>query len=252
MMIYTHDAKPGISWFVKARNAEKQYAAKLRQVSRAIGDLVKGFETFDPETLGQLDRALKRYSRVIEPWARAQARRMLADVSNRDQQAWNRHVKHLGIEMRRTVEDTPIGRLLQQRLEDQVGLIKSLPIEAAERVHRLTLEGLSDSTRASEIAKEIMRTGHVTESRAVMIARTEVSRTANELTRARAEHVGSDGYIWRTSGDADVRKLHRKLEGKFFRWDDPPVTGENGERSLPGGIYNCRCWAEPVLPDVIQ
>jgi uncharacterized protein with gpF-like domain len=104
-------------------------------------------------------------------------------------------------------------------------------------------------------------------SHARLIARTETARTASVLTEVRAKSVGSEGYIWRTSLDADVRpkigtpnfaKLntlamgsHRKLEGTFHRWDDPPIASENGERAHPGQIYNCRCWPEPVLPDRI-
>jgi SPP1 gp7 family putative phage head morphogenesis protein len=112
------------------------------------------------------------------------------------------------------------------------------------------MEGLSNAGRASEISAEIMRSGHVAKSRADLIARTEVGRAAATITQARAEHVESEGYIWRTAGDSAVRERHKKLAGKFFKWDEPPVTGENGERSLPGAIYNCRCYPEVVLPDV--
>lgn len=246
------DTKPGAAWFARVRNAEKRYEARLKQVARAVGDLVKGFETLDPDNLAKLDHALTGYANILRPWARSQGQRMIADVSARDLNAWRKHTKHMGFEMRKLLQEAPVGRLLKQRLEDQVDLITSLPLEAAQRVHHLTREGLADSTRASEIAKAILSSGEVTKSRAMLIARTEVSRTSSELMRARAKHVDSEGYIWRTSEDADVRPLHKKLNGKFFRWDEPPVTGENGERSLPGGIYNCRCWAEPVLPDVIH
>ncbi|MFX5937705.1 phage head morphogenesis protein, partial [Acinetobacter baumannii] len=82
-------------------------------------------------------------------------------------------------------------RVLQELLAEQVDLITSIPREAGQRVHELTLKGLEDSTRASEIAKEIMRSGEVAKSRAMLIARTEVSRTATSLTQARAQFVGS-------------------------------------------------------------
>ena len=118
------------------------------------------------------------------------------------------------------------GRVMQQLLAEQVTLIQSIPLEAAQRVHRLTLEGVENSTRASEIAKEILRTEEVTTSRAVLIARTETARTAATLTQARAEHIGADSYIWRTSGDSTVRSDHRALNGKIFQWNNPPVADE--------------------------
>lgn len=136
---------------------------------------------------------------------------------------------------------------MQGRLAEQVALIKSLPIEAAQRVHALTIEGLENGTRAAEIAKEIRRSGEVSESRANLIARTEVSRTASALTQARAQHIGSEGYIWRTSGDSDVRHSHAQMNGRFVRWDSPPTL--DGMTGHAGEYPNCRCYPEPVIPE---
>ena len=44
----------------------------------------------------------------------------------------------------------------------------------------------------------------------------------------------------------DVMTLLR-LNGKKFRWDDPPVVDiRTGERGHPGMDKHCRCYAEPV------
>ena len=127
----------------------------------------------------------------------------------------------------------------------------SLPLDAAQRVHELTTGALYEGARANEIAAEIMKTGEVTRSRANLIARTEVGRSATTLTQARAESVGSVGYIWRTARDYDVRQRHKELEGTFHAWNDPPVATDPGQRPIrahAGSIFNCRCYAEPVLP----
>jgi len=125
-------------------------------------------------------------------------------------------------------------------LAEQVTLIQSIPIEAAQRVHRLTLAGLEDSTRFQEIAKEIKNSTGVAESRAVLIARTEVARTSTTLTQARAEHIGSEGYFWETAGDSTTRKSHREMQGKFVKWSDPPTL--DGLKGHAGCTPNCRCW----------
>ena len=111
------------------------------------------------------------------------------------------------------------------------------------------VKGIEGAERPSAVAEAIYATGHVTKGRANLIARTEVARTSSKLVEARARHVGSDGYIWRTAGDADVRREHRVLNGKYFRWGDPPVAGSAGERAHAGQIYNCRCVPEPVVPE---
>ena len=196
----------------------------------------------------KLRRLLDKYAQTIRPWADETAKKMVLDVTRRDEKFWAEQSRNMAGALREEIKSTPIGAVLRQRTREAAALITSLPLEAAQRVERLAVRQLSGGARAGELAREIMRTGHVTESRANLIARTETSRTASLLQQTRAEYVGSEGYIWRTAGDADVREVHRRLAGKFFRWDSPPVAGENGERSHPGGIYNCRCWAEIVLP----
>jgi uncharacterized protein with gpF-like domain len=80
-----------------------------------------------------------------------------------------------------------------------------------------------------------------------VFARTGVSTTATELTKARAVHIGSSGYLWRTSRDSDVRPTHRVMEGKFIAWNDPPEI--DGYRAHCGEFANCRCWPEVQIPD---
>lgn len=191
---------------------------------------------------------LEKYAQALEPWAIQTASRMLAGVNKRDESAWAELTREMSLGIRREVRTAPTGELMRKLLAEQVTLIKSLPLDAAQRVHELTLKGLEDSTRASEIAREIARSGEVTSARATLIARTEVARTASTLTQSRALHVGSVEYIWRTAGDSDVRPSHREMAGKVVRWDTPPRLSD-GTVTHAGQIYNCRCYPEPILPE---
>jgi SPP1 gp7 family putative phage head morphogenesis protein len=238
--------------FRRVRNAERTYLAQLRKVGTRVGKLVGRYvRQQQPGTMAQLTAALQDYSRALAPWARTTARAMLVEVARYDERAWQEHTAGMARAVREEITNAPTGAMLRERLQEQVELITSLPLEAAERVHSLTTQALTDSTRAGEIAKEILRTGEVTENRAKLIARTEVGRTAVELTRARAVHIGSEGYIWRTAGDADVRKSHREMEGKFVAWETPPTLSD-GTVTHAGAIYNCRCYPEPVIPETFH
>ena len=67
------------------------------------------------------------------------------------------------------------------------------------------------------------------------------------FARARAVGIGSPGYTWRSSRDAQTCPRCRSLEGKRFGWGKPPAGGHPGENGCcPDGW--CRCWAEAVLP----
>ncbi len=212
-----------------------------------MGAIINGFPAGDPEYLPTISNILRRYADALTEWAEATAGRMLAEVSGQDAKTWMAMSEEMGKALRDEIRNAPTGEVMRGLLAEQVTLIKSLPLDAAQRVHELTLKGIEDGTRASEIAKEIMRSGEVSASRARLIARTEVSRTASTLTQARAQHVGSTGYIWRTSGDSDVRHSHAKMNGKFVAWDEPPTL--DGMTGHAGCLPNCRCYPEPVIPE---
>jgi SPP1 gp7 family putative phage head morphogenesis protein len=145
------------------------------------------------------------------------------------------------------IRTAPTGEALRRLLDEQVHLITSLPLDAAERVHEIATKQLYSGDRADVLAKQILRSGDVSKSRANLIARTEVARAASGLVQARATHVGSEGYVWRTANDRDVRKSHKGMSGKFVRWDSPPVLDKM--RGHAGQFPNCRCYPEPVVPD---
>ncbi len=259
--------------FEHARRAEYQYAAAIRRVCKHIEDIIKGFQdsntALTPDQLDQLTGILTRYAKIIKPWAAAVAKRMLHEVARRNERAWKLRIESMGQAMRKEIYTAPIGTVVAESLARQVDLITSLPTAAAERVQNLAVGNLYTGARYSVIAEEIMATGLVMKSRANLIARTEVARASTEITKARAEYIGSPGYIWRTVGDEVVRPSillppaefarlntfakgsHRKLNGTFHRWDTPPISGQKGERSHPGCIYNCRCTPEPIIPDVL-
>ncbi len=170
-------------------------------------------------------------------------------MARRNLKGW----KQSGDDIRRALlvelEQAPTGSLYAQLMQSQVTLIKSLPRQAAERVHELTTTAMTTGVRANTIAAAILETGKVSAAKAKTIARTEVSRTASNFTQARSIAAGSEGYIWRTSGDGDVRDTHKKMNGKFVRWDSPPKTDKNLAPYHAGCGPNCRCYPDPVLPE---
>lgn len=232
----------------KTAKNERWYARQLRKVSRHIGDIIGAFPPGDSASEPVIRRALNDYSDLITSWASATAARMLQGVRKEDDQAWRSRSIEMSVALRDEILNAPTGALMRARLDEQVALIKSLPLDAANRVHEWTLLGLEDAGRAKEVAEAIKNSEDVSANRATLIARTEVARTASLLTEARAKHVGSEGYIWRTSNDSDVRESHREMNGKYVPWAAPPTLSD-GTTTHAGQIYNCRCYPEPIIPD---
>jgi len=232
---------------VRTRGIELRYGSQLTKVAQQVGAIVQPFTAGDMSQVPTITHLLNAYANMLTAWATQTASNMLMDVALRDEQTWKVLARDMGRALREEIRTAPTGEVMRRLLADQVGLIQSIPREAAERVHRLTLEGIENSSRASAIATEIMRSGEVAKSRAMLIARTEVTRTATTLTEARAVHIGSPGYIWRTAGDGDVRPSHKEMNGQFVPWNKPPTL--DGMTGHAGCLPNCRCYAEPVIPD---
>lgn len=51
-----------------------------------------------------------------------------------------------------------------------------------------------------------------------------------------------DTFDWQTQEDNNVRKTHRKMNKKTFRWDNLPKI--DGEEVEPGSQWGCRCYAK--------
>lgn len=236
--------------FLAGRKAEAQYRRQLLGVPRQIDKLVRGMAPdgiLKQPALSRLIDILTRYGEILRPWSESVAWRMIQDVAKRDAAAWRAHGQMIGRALKLEIENAPTGAAMRKLLAARVDEITSIPRDAAKRLLHLTAEAQLKGTRASEIAAEILKSGEVSASGAKMLARTGVSTTATNLTRARAEYVGSVGYIWRTARDGDVRPSHRAMEGQFVRWDKPPEL--DGYAAHCGEFANCRCGPEVVLPE---
>jgi SPP1 gp7 family putative phage head morphogenesis protein len=234
-----------------ARTAESSYNSRLRAVARQIDAIVRGYAPDGVIENENVTKALRWYAELLKPWATSVAKYMVADVARRNERAWRQNGDDLSRAIQSEILYAPTGQLFTGLMNDQVELITSLPLDAAKRVHEITTEAMSTTgVRAKAISEQILATGEVSASRARLIARTEVARTASSFTQARARFAGSLGYIWRTSKDSDVRPTHQKMNGVYVAWDKPPKTDASLDPYHAGCGPNCRCYPDPVLPDL--
>lgn len=238
--------------FARVQNAQANYQAQLRRIARQVGDIIRAYPVGDPAAVAALQSLLRDYAQLLRPWAYAAAARMIAEVMRRDETAWFRHAAMIGVELKREMLGPgPLGETMRRLVEDQVALITSIPIDAGRDVQQKSREYWSGGIRYDELRDYIFQRAPVTVNRATLIARTETAKTASAVTQSRAQFVGSTHYVWTSVRDRDVRRLHKLLHGTVQAWDDPPVAEENGDRHHPGNFPNCRCFATPILPDVI-
>ena len=163
---------------------------------------------------------------------------------------WKRTVKStLGVDV---FEDYYNGanyqRLVDDWIEDNVELVKSVPSDALSELEKIVMDGWYNSRSTKSIMKDIQETFKTSKSKAKLLANDQTAKLCAKLTQYQQQDAGCEEYIWSASDDARVRDRHRDLHGKKFRWDDPPVVDEKtGRRCHPGEDYNCRCIAIPVF-----
>ena len=140
-----------------------------------------------------------------------------------------------------------VGQRVRELVSDNSRYIKTLPTEWAEYASRqaakMTINGKSPEEIEEELRKNIPE--HM-QKNLKTIARTEASKANSAIAQARAEDIGIPCYFWRTCKDEKVRPSHRKMEGVVCFWNDPPAP-EGREFYHPGGTYNDRCYAEPII-----
>ena len=116
-------------------------------------------------------------------------------------------------------------------------------VRLRKRVQRNAFAGY----RSSQLVKEIEHDYQVSHNKARFLARQETSLLMSQFREERYKSAGVDSYRWSTSGDERVRPFHKRLNGKVFTWDNPPIVDENGKRAHPGQDFGCRCIAIPLV-----
>ena len=152
--------------------------------------------------------------------------------------------KVLGVDLFR--QEPYLQGILDSYANTNANLITTLSQRHISGVENIAMEAVRQGLPISAVEERIRKLVGKTEANIRLIARDQVSKLNGQLTKVRQTALGVKQYVWRTSLDERVRASHRVKEGVVYSWDKPPAdTGH------PGEDYQCRCYAEPVLEDLI-
>lgn len=137
-----------------------------------------------------------------------------------------------------------IGPLMRVWEAENLRLIKSIPIQYLDNLQGRIVAAVARGESLRSLTAFVRDTYRLPMERAELIARDQIGKLNGRLTGYRQTNVGVSEYRWRGTLDARERDAHVAREGKVISWDTPPDDGH------PGEPIRCRCWAEPVLPDL--
>lgn len=252
MMPRKHTAKD--LWMPK-RRIEIKYKSALKKLMDKMYKHIK-----DCKTTAEIVRKLKKFaeSKEFKEYAERASMQMVTALFSDAGKTWREAAKHntqgKGIyEALKKEMQSPIGGYVREQVRNNADLIKSIPLDLARDVTEHVGKESMKGRRASSIAEDLQElVPSMSNRKATLIARTEVSKASTALTRARSENIGIKWYIWRTSEDQRVRSSHSHMEGVLINWDNPPSPEKLiGMRHIgyyhAGNIFNCRCYPEPVV-----
>lgn len=202
-------------------------------VEQAMRDFV-----FSKETEEYIDKAIN--SMINEQ--RVGSAKSWRDLAKRRSAIGKEITEYIKNEMKGSV-----GRRVGELVSENSSYIKTLPAQWADYASKLAFRMTVEGKRPEEIEAELRKVipEHM-QKNLKTIARTESAKANAAIAQARAEDIGIPCYIWRTCKDERVRPSHARMEGVVCFWNNPPSPEGTGFYH-PGGTYNCRCYAEPII-----
>lgn len=241
-------------WKMK-RIIEKAYANAIKKLIQGLQDELKNLDS--PFLITSTIKSLARQPTFIKK-AEALAKGMITQLFSDNVKSW-RQAANKGSQGKMIYKELQKGLTGQIRvtfnelINQNANYISSLPLDIAKYVDRRIAKGVLEGKRATDIRDEILRYyPHISETRAQLIARTETSKAQTALTRVRAQAIGLNWYVWRTSEDSRVRKSHSHMEGVLINFNYPPsperlINKKSYGNYNAGDIFNCRCYPEPLI-----
>lgn len=208
--------------------SHSQFVRKMRRIDERLAQIspaeiagqIKLSDLFDA-TLWKVDQNFRKIIKgiTIAPKLTAEQRRRIADEWQDNMELW----------------------------------IKDFAAEEIQRLRKSVSKNVFAGARYEKMISTIQKSYGVSERKAKFLAQRETKLLVSKFNEVRFQSAGIDEYMWGcVAGTAKhpVRPAHKKLEGKIFAWDNPPITSEPGQpvrRNNPGLDYKCRCFAKPVV-----
>jgi uncharacterized protein with gpF-like domain len=154
-----------------------------------------------------------------------------------------------------TSMSTPRMRaILEASAQSSVAQITRIPAKYLGDVQMQVMSAITTGSGLAQLVPYLTKRYKGDVRHAQLTALGQVRKVSESVNAARMQSLGGEEYVWMvTGGERYPRELHHEvLNGKTFRYDDPPVIqrakGKQPEiRGKPGDLIGCRCRARPVL-----
>lgn len=241
--------------FTPPRRIETDY---FQQIERALYKTLSISKESTPLEILNAFANIHRSIPVLEKLGARLAERMVTQLRVSNAHSWRAAAAKASrgreiYQLLRREMYTGVGTRVRELVAENAQLISSLPAKIRQEIDSEILRLQQEGERPEVIAQFIhQRIPKITKVRAALVARTETGKASVALTQARSENLKIEWYQWQTSEDQRVRDSHRLMDKVLVAWNNPPspeslVHEKSYGHYPPGGIFNCRCDAYPLV-----
>jgi SPP1 gp7 family putative phage head morphogenesis protein len=193
-----------------------------------------------------LDELARRWVAKFDEWAPKIAESYLQGMFKASDSAMRQALKDAGwtVEFKMT---PAIRDAFNASLEENVGLIRSIPEKYLQQVEGSVMRSYSAGRDLASMVKELKQLYPAASHRAELIARDQSNKANAVVNRARQIELGITEAIWMHShAGKNPRADHVAANGKRYKIAEGCKI--SGEFIQPGFAVNCRCTSRPILP----
>lgn len=236
-------------WIHQSPKAWNKYYKRLNWLEKQINFLVKTYSEPSEIIAGILKLTTSPEWQYL---AALEAQKMVKEISVVNAKNWREAAKksRQGAAIHRElVNEFSANANFNQLILRNRKMIQSVPANIAASLQNQAVTHMMNGTRWDTFTDDIPKKSQNIMKR---IMRTETAKTQAAVTQIRSQNAGIQLYIWRTVHDERVRGAHKHMDGVICSYKNPPspenLAGKESEGNYgPGEIYNCRCYAEPIV-----
>jgi SPP1 gp7 family putative phage head morphogenesis protein len=148
--------------------------------------------------------------------------------------------------------DDKIIQTIAQDYTDNLELyITNFTNQQTQELRAIINENVNKGLRSEQLVAQIQERFDVSQSKAEFLAKQETGLLTATIQEQNMLRAGIEYYMWDSARDSKVRPQHQDLNGKIFRFDNPPIVDlKTGRRANAGKDFRCRCVARPVVVDI--
>lgn len=253
-----------------AASIQSDYAASVTALMRRMHtDLMAGIKALHqaygqddglpeggsmaPQARILINALLNKYTPLFRKLAKRATDRMMGRVLKNSSATLKMSLKEMAehLAIKTDFMDDRLRDITQASTEEAANLIRTIPQKYLADVQGAVMRSISEGKGIADLVPYLKQhyAGNVKKARSVAYDQTR--KAYNNISAARSQKLGMEEFIWiHSGGGKEPRKDHVAMNGKTFRFDDPPVIGVmygQEVRGLPGNVPSCRCAMRPLV-----